>query len=383
VRISTFEGATLEEALARVKAALGDDALVLSTRERKRWWNQRAVIVVTAGVGVKPSKGRGKGFDEETLARVFAHRRTDDGRETRVPAEPASAAVASPPASRPAAPPHRAPPPRSRTEEIPGEALFLGVGVSRERARDLARRWIFDYPESKRQSPDLLASLAGRLLGQDLRCVPPAELTIAGSWALVGTAGAGKTSLAVKLALWTKGQGGSARLVTRDNRRLNARAELFGYARLIGVPCSVETRGVAGATTWIDTAAFGFDEDGEMVDLERTTKGSRVALVLDARCRLDEILRSVERAERLVPVALAFTHLDLCSRIGVIYDVMRATRMPLLAASVEGSLSGPLGLWDQREAGRRIVGWGGDLVPSQEGRPRRPLRVEAILGAEK
>ncbi len=348
--VKKFEANSMEEALAQVKGEMGPNALILSTQRKNKSWFQKPVIEVTAAHERKIISEDSQNYDEETLAQIFPHRRTLSDAldrsagvlklETQEQKEKREDAETSDPNSSirksrlnryvdmaPQEVTSKTPTPSERHEES-----FLRLGFAAHTAKELTRRLIFDFPREDRATPQAIERAKLRLVTAGIQTLPLTALSEHPTWAFIGLPGAGKTSLIVKLALLLKGKKETVSLVGLDSRKLAARTELAAYAKFVKLGFSTEAKVNRDAPKiqLLDTSALSYHSDEEMAGLERQCHGSRVVLVLDATTRLEEQKRALARAQGLMPFAVAYTRLDLIGQAGVIYDLLRYSKLPLL-----------------------------------------------------
>src|SRR5712672_2614499 len=102
MRLQTFTAATMSEALAQVKTALGQNAVILHTRTfQRRYWlglRRREIVEITAGTGLQvPPRGR---IDQprRTVPQANAYQRLVDRTPSR--AAPGSELLQTPAASQ-------------------------------------------------------------------------------------------------------------------------------------------------------------------------------------------------------------------------------------------------------------------------------------------
>lgn len=141
---------------------------------------------------------------------------------------------------------------------------------------------------------------------------------------LAGPAGAGKTSMLVKLAM-QEGLGSrrSAAIISTDCHRVAATEQLRTYAAILGLPfCQAETRAAlrhavaehsARELIFIDTPGFGRNERDwalEWAGLLREVPGRRTILVLPASWRTRDLVAAMSWWAPFEPCSLAFTRLD-------------------------------------------------------------------------
>jgi len=152
--------------------------------------------------------------------------------------------------------------------------------------------------------------------------------------ALVGPPGSGKTTTLVKLAA-RFGLGGRrpAQLISFDTSRISGADQLKTYAGILGISCeSVETAGALSQVIeesrnkeiiLIDTAGYSgkdMDTAGELVRFLATHPQVDVHLTLSASMKPADLSRAADRFERLRPNRLLFTHLDETETYGALWS---------------------------------------------------------------
>ncbi len=319
-----------------MKSEFGPQALVLNSKQTKRSWFQKPVFEVTAALKAERPKSA-PAFAAGELEKIFPHRL-----EERTP-PPAAKKPASRYFEANAVP---------RTTAVREEKAFLLAGISPERAKELERRYIFDVAKHDREDPRAASDARVRLLASDMKCFPQNRFDSTRAWSLVGPAGSGKTTLAVKLALALKGRGRTVTLVAGDRRKISARQELQSYAKLIRVPVESEFK-TADGMILVDTPALEQETTSQVQNL---CHGTQALLVLDASWRVRELLRAVEQAERLPVAAVAFTRFDGVREPGAVYEVLKTTRLACLGASLSSSFRVPFAAMESREIAAWILG---------------------------
>ncbi|WP_439815543.1 GTP-binding protein [Zavarzinia sp. CC-PAN008] len=212
MRLRTFTAATMAEAMAQVRDALGDDAIIVATKRGDRG---RGVTITAAAEqpgepAIEPAPMEAQ-LEANLLARLAAGMETVD----RDPITTAPAAQ-------------------------PGERRGL---AAEERREDLARVLSFHRP------PDAVATVLGRaaqaLSGASLADALAQALETTFRFAplpdqpqrsllLVGPPGAGKSVTAAKLAARATLAGRPSRLITADTLRAGAVQQMEVYARALG-----------------------------------------------------------------------------------------------------------------------------------------------------
>jgi flagellar biosynthesis protein FlhF len=293
MRVLKFEGATMRDAIAKVKAELGDQAVIISTRQVRRGLLGSAV-------------------------EISAAIETDDDE-------------APPFASGPAAPPTPPPPAGPRTEQL----VEAQVAPLRSELRSL--RALVRNAGETRGTIELRSEVAAlkKLIEQLQAAGPPAPaprlptradvaLTApseARAIMLVGPTGAGKTTtiakLAARAALIDQRQ---VAVITLDNYRVGGVDQIRTFTDLIGVPLQVadhagelaERIDPATDLTLIDTAGKSPRDQAAIEELAAQIDGLgiEVHLVIPASATAAQIDQLVARYASLAPARLLFTKLD-------------------------------------------------------------------------
>ncbi|MFN7926179.1 MAG: hypothetical protein U0Q16_39135 [Bryobacteraceae bacterium] len=190
-------------------------------------------------------------------------------------------------------------------------------------------------PEPFDEDTALAEELAARLPSGD---ASPGQRAGHGLLVVVGPAGAGKTSLAVKLAGRHILAGGPPPLLASlGDSRVGESQELEAYARLLGARHSritdpAQWRRPAGLSI-VDAAAWGPATTGHAVGLlERflsAQEGIELHLVLPATMRTGDMSPLIELALRFAPNRVAFTRLDETKTYGPIWAASRRMGAPV------------------------------------------------------
>ncbi|MGK0715490.1 signal recognition particle protein [Leucobacter sp. W1153] len=178
---------------------------------------------------------------------------------------------------------------------------------------------------------------------------------------LAGLQGAGKTTLAGKLAKWLKDQGHTPMLVACDLQRPNAVTQLGVVAEQAGVaiyapepgngvgdPVRVAKQGVAEAKSKlhdfviIDTAGrLGVDAElmRQAADIRKATNPDEVLFVIDAMIGQDAVATAQAFQEGVDFTGVVLTKLDGDARGGAALSIRSLTGRPILFASTGEGLS--------------------------------------------
>jgi flagellar biosynthesis protein FlhF len=374
--VRKFEAATLELALAQVKQAMGPDALILSTAQKKGKWFGHSTIEVAAAMPVKADES----FDEDALSEIFPHRRQGDGfsrgdasvtsaRPETTESRAARLAYGMGTSQMDAAKKSRAANAQEETRDSQkpsrrpavaserNEAYFEELGFSSQTAREFVRKILVEFSHADRRDEKFMERERVKLVAAGVKTLASDILERRKSWAVVGAPGVGKTATSVKIALHLKEKNQSVSLVSADRRKLVGEHELASYARILGVPYAsafADKRAKSGIEI-IDTPAMGLLQQSLAVELARTCRESSVILVLDAGQRLSELLRVVEQAESLAPVGVFFTRVDMVQGCGVVHDLLKAARLPLLGMSVSANLRNALQFFEPTDLARTLL----------------------------
>jgi flagellar biosynthesis protein FlhF len=293
MRVLKFEGTTMRDAIAKVKAELGDQAVIISTRQVRRGLLGSAVEISAA-------------IDTDDEGPVFA----------------------SGPSSGSPAPQ----PPGPKTEQL----VEAQVAPLRSELRSL--RALVRNAGETRGTIELRAEVAGlkKLIEQlqaagppmaaprrpaprtDVALTAPSE---ASAIMLVGPTGAGKTTtiakLAARAALIDERQ---VAVITLDNYRVGGIDQIRTFTDLIGVPLQVAEHAgelanlldPANDLTLIDTAGKSPRDQAAIDELAGQIEGLgiEVHLVVPASATAAQIDALVQRYAKLAPARLLFTKLD-------------------------------------------------------------------------
>ncbi|MDX6213011.1 MAG: signal recognition particle subunit, partial [Frankiales bacterium] len=198
------------------------------------------------------------------------------------------------------------------------------------------------------------------ILGGDTRLIrfakqPPTVIMLA------GLQGAGKTTLAGKLAMWLKANNHAPLLVASDLQRPNAVQQLQvvgGQAGVdvfapepgsgVGDPVDVARKGIEHATRWghdvviVDTAGrLGIDAAmmAQAVDIRDAVDPDEILFVLDAMVGQDAVNTAQAFADGVGFTGVVLTKLDGDARGGAALSVRYVTGKPIMFASTGEKLA--------------------------------------------
>jgi flagellar biosynthesis protein FlhF len=309
MQIRRFEAGTMQEALKQVKAALGPEALILSTRSlRDPRQPRRPRLEIVAAVDHEPF------------------------RENRHPASPGGLR------------------PRRLDRCDSGPAWDKGRLQEALLASGLAPDWINpllqEWAAKKTLEP---GALPGRVQEQLLQKFSEGvEVTHPGSqgkraWALVGPTGAGKTTTIAKLAAhFSLKLARKVTLITVDTYRIGAVEQLQTYGRILGLPCRVASQPeelkplVEGLgddeLALIDTAGSSPHNRAMLQELQDFLTVSPVIgshLVLSATTKESDLRSTIERFGCLSLESYVCTKLDETEALIPLFNQLVPQRRPL------------------------------------------------------
>lgn len=354
MHIKRFEASTLEEALARVKAELGPEALILSTRTLKKG-SRGFGLLSRSTVEVQAALERPLRPVPEASASTI---RSFDGPDPRASGADAAGLRRSIDELR-----HELVRLRRREaieESLRSELRGLRETLDRRRTPDPARvvdeaaeslarsglEWrhalsiVTDWRARREQESGLTLErvLRGRI--EERLAVPRAE-GAEGPRILIGAAGVGKTTTLAKLAARNEEGERDVAFVSLDGYRVGAQAQLRGYAELLESP-HVEAGSAAELpailsrfprhSVLIDTAGRARAAESRLeplLDLRRALgKRASIELVVDASTRRDVQDAQIERFAVLEPDRLIFSRVDECGSVVEMANLLLDGRCP-------------------------------------------------------
>ena len=349
--IRTYRAASVREALAQVRAELGEDALILGQREvrRRRFpWHRLSIeteltaAVTTATLPAERNQsGQPRRHATEPPARFSAMTLTrspqEHGREESRSTSLRSRRLDSPLEQEPANRSTIADPFRLYTQLIEQD-------VDESLARKLVGQAQRD-DDNRRQVRNALSDHCRHAAAASVGCSGPIQITpgrrrIA---ALVGPTGVGKTTTIAKLAanfrLRDRVRVG---LITVDTFRVAAVEQLRTYADLIDVPMRVVSspREMSQALddlsdvdlVLIDTAGRSPSDDLRIQELRaflQAAHADEAHLVVSLTSNFSNLSLTVERFSRVGPTSLLLTKLDEAAGPGTILSAANLADLPI------------------------------------------------------
>jgi flagellar biosynthesis protein FlhF len=324
--VRVFQAESLPAALAQVKKALGPDAVILGTRTIEGGMLRGTRVEITAGTA-------------EALGPSVLRPPATGGARRPASRTPATAPAARGPAAVRSAGLHEA-------LQAYHEELVAGE-VSEQLAQEIL------HEAMKRRPAGIPSDEAGRrrLIQEAIAKLVPAAGGVqlvdgkVRTVAVVGPAGAGKTTTLAKLAANFKlRERKRVGLIAADMHRLNAGQQLERYGELIGAPVKVvQTVGDMHAAidayrrelfdlVLIDTPGLGLREAARFArvhSLIRASRADEVHLVLPVHLSESAQQRAAERFAPLRVSHLVLTHVDEAVGLGVVLSAVQRLQWKL------------------------------------------------------
>jgi signal recognition particle subunit SRP54 len=260
---------------------------------------------------------------------------------------------------------------------LPVVKAFIGALKERALGEEVSKALNPAQQVVKIVNEELVQILGGETRLIRLAKTPPTVIMLA------GLQGAGKTTLAGKLALWLKAQGHAPLLVACDLQRPNAVTQLQvvgGQAGVdvfapypgngVGDPVEAARSGVAHARRMnhdvvvVDTAGrLGVDAEmmQQAADIRAAVQPDEVLFVLDAMIGQDAVATAQAFQEGVGFTGVVLTKLDGDARGGAALSVRHLTGQPILFAS-KGEKLEDFDVFHPERMASRILGMGDVLT---------------------
>lgn len=305
MRLKSFEAKSMQDALRMVKETLGDDAIIVSTREEPSGW-----VRITAAVEqIAPAPEKHAGLPAETPAASAPRKGAPAAEEEKLDPDEVIERITDVLLK------HRVP--GAISEKIISAAALDGSGDPRRAlAKGLARTFQFTPPDEKKSAPLIL----------------------------VGPPGAGKTLMTAKLAAQSVLEGRRPLVVTTDINRAGAIEQLSAFLSILDLPLHTAEdpqalqslmKHAGGQEIIIDTGGLNPFDPQEMKYLARllATGTLRAALVMPAGMDAEEAAEMAMTFDVLGVRHLIATRLDFARRLGGILSAAAKTGLALGTAS--------------------------------------------------
>ncbi|MDP2204916.1 MAG: ATP-binding protein [Alphaproteobacteria bacterium] len=306
MRLKSIEAKSMQEALRLVKETLGDDAIIVSTREEPSGW-----VRITAAIEqITAMPEKHAGMPTETAAAVPRKAAAAAAHEEKLDPDEVIERITDVLLK------HRVP--GVISEKIISAAALDGSGDPRRAlAKGLARTFQF----------------------------APAEEGLHKPLILVGPPGAGKTLMTAKLAAQSVMAGRKPLIVTTDINRAGAIEQLSAFLNILDLelhtaedPKALQEllRRAAGTELIIDTGGLNPFDPQEMKYLAKLLASGahlRAALVMPAGMDAEEAAEMAQTFDVLGVKNLIATRLDFARRLGGILSAAAKTGLALGTAS--------------------------------------------------
>jgi flagellar biosynthesis protein FlhF len=367
MNIKTYRVASMREAIEAIKRDLGNDAVILSTKElpRTRSWFGRStppLIEVTAAIdGLRPSPQPELRDPTTSHRHDFQHllhqsivappaRAASDGalpdarqqgRMTRIRKELRSlyeTLAQDTPGARPV----------KTTWPFPWSPIvrsLVAQGLSASTVQDLLLPLHDDSSSLEVETVEAARALVHRALAKQIAVddALSADPRVRKIMLFVGTSGVGKTTTIAKLAThYRVHEKRSAVLLSLHGYRPAAVEQLRHYAKVLGLPFAVGTSGrqvldlikrySSAPLVLIDTPGVSPNDGRLLAELEflkDVAPGSETHWVASPATREPELIATFSSLSHLSPTRLLWTKLDEVHQFGTMYEVHRRTRLPL------------------------------------------------------
>lgn len=393
MNIKLFHAETMHEAIRAIKAELGPDAVILSSKRVRQGSLPfglfgRPLLEVTAAVDREakefvpiPPPNKPAVRRDEVQAATAPIQESPAVFQDTLNAVLSTSGAARPRASHAAMPaPVAAPPLRSLASEhlhrlkkelhdlrqrlnssFPNDAStpsagfpapiarayrqLIAQGLRSSSADSLCRALCRQFTPESAVADSEIQDMLHRLLVEPIRVSGPLlnpgdDYNVA---MFVGPSGAGKTTAIVKLAAYySLEEHKSVVLITLDSCRMAAVEHLRMYTNVLGV--GLETaqttadvidcirRHRRANLILIDTPGYGADDAARLADLGELKDSYgpiETHMVLPSNTRMEDLLRTLARYDVCAPSRLLFTRLDETQEYGNLFELAYQTTLPL------------------------------------------------------
>jgi len=355
MKIKKFTARTFSEALEMVKKELSQDAIILSTEEKK---GLRPQVEVTAAIDYDAAEAYGA---QRTATQ--AQQMNDEAQNEPHKPVPARPSVHSrtgyhPQPHQPVRSTDRAPqlaaafPVDDLKNEISGlRSMIEGMkNNGYELALPAKKRAVLNFLRERSVREEFALRLCDKtsdiseialLLSSDIKIKRHTGNRKAVM--LIGPTGVGKTTTVAKLAAQAVKAGKKAAIINLDTYRIGATEQSRIYARILGIPIAIATN-----MTEFKTSLAKFSESRDVVFIDTTGRNPKDSDYINDMAELckaavplelhllmgantdDECMIEAYRAYRNLPIDyIAFTKIDEAVRFGSLYNLMLTYQKPV------------------------------------------------------
>ncbi len=383
MRVKRFVGETQQDAMSKVKAEMGPDAIIIHTRKYKEGgffgFFGRLVFEVTAAVEEEPAPAlvpaAAATISPKTIAlpRSLAGGAEDDGpddktglhEEIREMKSLLNEMITQ----------------MDATQELKGfpkpfqkyHQILIENEVDDKLTRKLLKDILQQLPKEEAADQEMVRKSLEQQILKLLKRPKPISFKRPGlnqqSIALVGPTGVGKTTTIAKLAAtFAIVDKKKVALVTADTYRVAAVEQLKTYGEIIGIPVEVVytpqemqealTRHPDKDLVLIDTAGRSHKNAEQMLELKGFLEAGEptdIFLVLSATTRYKDLLEIINSYTDIPITRLVFTKLDETSAVGVILNVIARTQKCLSYVTVGQNVPDDIEIADPVKIARMIT----------------------------
>lgn len=349
MRIKRFLAASLQEAKEQIVRELGEDAVVLSSRQVKKggiWgWLGFSQVEVTAAIDTQPAEP----LVSATLAPTPVPNKMLPGNEALVPPWESlqqdlveTKKLLETMSKRLQTTQGQSPYPEALAAYY---ANLQGTGLADDLLAELCEQLMVQLTPEDLKREHLIEQLGSKLLASRIVPFSSAKQPTAKQQVvcLIGPTGVGKTTTIAKLAanavLRRKQQ---VALVTFDTYRIAAVDQLRTYGEILGAPVEVVlTPGDMRQTldklkdydvVFVDSVGRSQQNMMQLSELKaflEAVRADEVYLTISSTTQYEVMREVVENYQAAKPTALIFTKLDEARRLGPVMNLLLTTGLPV------------------------------------------------------
>ena len=388
MQLKRYRGKEVPEVMRQVRGDLGDDAVILHTREARPWGPLRflggARVEVLAAVDLRSKSGGATPLLPDTPHRSSSAPRAErdsiptsrEGRRADPVGDDTAAAVrglaavhglAAEVAELRAMLIHFGAARLLHPSVAPYQRRLIAAGVDESVAFGLVRSLPEPTPGDTPTPERLRAALEGTIVAT-LRTSADA-LPEAGVLAFVGPSGSGKTTTLAKIAGQAALAGRTTTVISTDGDRLGAAGQLEAFCAIAGIDChfaltpealgrAVQRHG-AGDLVVIDTPGLAVRDVaglGRLRSLVAAGRPASVHLVLAAPTKAADSLAAVRAFADVGVTHLLFTRMDETVTAGSLITIAAAADLPLSYTGTGPDVPADIQPASARELARRVLG---------------------------
>ncbi|MBE0447942.1 MAG: flagellar biosynthesis protein FlhF [Actinobacteria bacterium] len=344
MKIKRYEASSMEEAIVRIKADLGPEAVILHTRRLQRSWpfsllNKNAVEI-TAALGVNLVDQKANGSEGKGLPHNNAELYNDRFDQLQLEVEEIKSIVKTI-ASQLTDP---------IFQEVPACFLDVYEKLLRSKVEDNIAKKLVKLVRDQLSASELAdpGTLRGKLVVEMAELMPvSAPLSLEDGArkviALIGPTGAGKTTTIAKLAArYYLYEGKKVVFLTADTYRIAAVDQLRTYADIIGAPIEIAFSNQDAREAlenhqdkdlvFIDTAGRSPHNEiqiNELVGLMNACSPDEIHLVLSVTTKMSDQMDAIKRFSAVPINRLIFTKLDETNTPGSMLNIVNEMKVPV------------------------------------------------------